>query len=102
MPRLTVLLVALTLSASNVFAAPAGEQVASKILFRNVNVFDGKNNKLHPKKSVLVEGDTIKAVSQARLPAEGATVIEGDGRTLMPGMIDAHAHIMINAHYTEI
>ena len=75
---------------------------SSGVLFRNVNIFDGKTNKLHPKMNVLIEGNIIKAVSQAKIPAAGATVVEGDGRTLMPGLIDGHAHIMINADYGDV
>jgi imidazolonepropionase-like amidohydrolase len=75
---------------------------SSGVLIRNVNVFDGKNNKLHPKMNVLIEGNIIKVVSQAAMPAPGATVIEGDGRTLMPGLIDGHAHIMVNADYNDV
>jgi len=77
-------------------------EVSPGVLFRNVNVFDGKNNRLHPKMNVLVEGNIIKAVSQAAIPAAGATVVEAGGRTLMPGLIDGHAHIMINADYGDV
>jgi imidazolonepropionase-like amidohydrolase len=41
-----------------------------------------------------VEGNLIKAVSTDPIEAEGATVIDGGGRMLMPGMIDAHWHTM--------
>ena len=73
-----------------------------KVLFNNVNVFDGENNKLHAGMNVLVEGNTIKTVSQNAISTEGAQLIDGGGRTLMPGLIDGHAHIMINADYNEI
>ena len=102
MPRLIALLMAIVMCAHNALAAASSEERVDKVLFRNVNVFDGMNNKLHPKMSVLIEGEIIKAISQAPLPDKGATVIEGHGMTLMPGLIDAHAHIMINANYTEI
>jgi imidazolonepropionase-like amidohydrolase len=72
----------------------AGEH--SRVLFNNVNVFDGKNNKLHPKMNVLVEGNVIASISQAKIPSQDAQVINGDGRTLMPGLIDNHVHLMLN------
>jgi imidazolonepropionase-like amidohydrolase len=68
----------------------------SRVLFNNVNVFDGKSNKLLPKMNVLVEGNVIAGISQAKIPAQGAQVIDGDGRTLMPGLIDNHVHLMLN------
>jgi imidazolonepropionase-like amidohydrolase len=36
---------------------------------------------------------TIKAVSADPIEADGATVIDGGGRTLMSGMIEAHGHV---------
>jgi len=67
-----------------------------KTLFINVNVFDGKNEKLINKANVLVEGELIKQVSTSPISAQGATVINGGGRTLMPGLIDAHWHVMFS------
>jgi len=63
-------------------------------LFTNVNVFDGSNEKLIRKANVLVEGNLIKTVSTVSITAEGATVIDGGGRTLMPGLIYMHEHMM--------
>ena len=72
------------------------QQSAPRTLFTNVNVFDGVNEKLIENASVLVEGSLIKSVSTDPVPAGGATVINGGGRTLMPGLIDAHWHTMFN------
>ena len=70
---------------------------AERTLITNVNVFDGRNEKLTMNANVLIEGELIKSVSTETVKADGATVIDGGGRTLMPGMIDGHAHVMINA-----
>ena len=79
------------------------EQVKPQILFTNVNIFDGKSNKLKKGMNVLVEGNLIKDISAKAITAnQGATVIEGNGKTLMPGLIDGHAHIMINAHFDTV
>jgi imidazolonepropionase-like amidohydrolase len=69
------------------------EEPKPQILFTNVNVFDGKSDKLTEGMSVLVEGNLIKEVSTETIDAPGATVIDGEGRTLMPGLIDAHVHL---------
>src|SRR5262249_28853034 len=65
----------------------------SSIQFRNVRLFDGRSGALRMGVSVLVEGNRIKAVAEGGPAApDGARVIEGDGRVLMPGLIDAHWH----------
>lgn len=61
------------------------------VLIINVLIFDGTNEKAF-NGNVLIEGNSIKQVSQSPLSAEGATVIDGKGKFLMPGMIDAHWH----------
>jgi len=65
-------------------------------LIANVNVFDGQHENLIEKAWVLVEGNRIKQVSTKKIAAAGATVIDGGGRTLMPGLTDAHYHSMLN------
>ena len=79
------------------FAAPAFAQDVPQTLFTNVSVFDGMNEARIENANVLVEGNLIKTISQAPITAEGATVIDGGGRTLMPGLIDAHWHTMFNS-----
>lgn len=77
--------------ACTVFATLAIAQSPSKpILIEHVRVFDGtgvlENN------SVLVEGGIIRSVA-ANIPRPpDATVIDGTGKTLLPGLIDAHTH----------
>jgi len=86
------LLLAVSLFAP-VFAAD--DKPKQLTLITNVNIFDGKDEKLLENANVLIEGNLIKQVSTKKISAEGATVIEGDGRTLMPGLIDAHWHGVI-------
>ncbi len=63
-------------------------------LFRNVRVLDCTGNPAFAG-SVLVEGDRIAAVvPAAAAPAFGnARVVDGQGATLMPGLIEAHSHL---------
>ena len=90
-PSILTPLAALALSAS-VSAGMA--QDAPQTLFTNVHVFDGVAEQRVENANVLVEGNLIKAVSTDPIEADGATVIDGGGRTLMPGLIDAHWHTM--------
>ena len=45
--------------------------------------------------NVLIEGNLIKQVTGDAISAPGATVIDGGGRTLLPGFIENHAHLML-------
>lgn len=68
------------------------------IAFTNVKLFDGKSDALVTGKRVVVEGNKIKSVDDDGQPAAvGVEVIDGAGRTLMPGLIDAHWHSMMAA-----
>jgi imidazolonepropionase-like amidohydrolase len=77
-------------------AGAAAAQAPAEVLFRNVRVFDGKSDRLTAPTSVLVRGNQIAAIGPAVVPtATGATIVEGEGRTLMPGLIDAHWHTIL-------
>jgi len=65
------------------------------VLVRAVRLIDGVAATPRDAVDVLIEGATIAAVEphdQARSVGEGVGVVEGAGRTLLPGLIDAHAH----------
>jgi imidazolonepropionase-like amidohydrolase len=67
------------------------------VLFQNVRVFDGKSGVLSGPTNVLVRGNKIERISTAPIPTDRSAntqIIEGGGRTLMPGLIDAHWHAM--------
>jgi imidazolonepropionase-like amidohydrolase len=74
---------------------PSGSAVT---LFQNVRIFDGKSSVLTGPSNVLVSGNRIERISTDPIPTDrsAATVlIEGGGRTLMPGLIDMHWHTML-------
>ncbi len=77
-------------------SAITAESPEGPVAFTNVQVFDGKSNALRGGLTVVVEGNKIKSVgASGAAPHTGAKVIDGGGRTLMPGLIDAHYHIMM-------
>jgi imidazolonepropionase-like amidohydrolase len=93
---LAMLAATTTLSAQTP-TAPAKPPLA-QTLFVNARVFDGRAPALAQGMNVLVEGQRIAKVSAGAItPAPGATVIDAQGRTLMPGLIDAHTHLMFEA-----
>ena len=70
-----------------------------KLWIRNANIFNGRDARPFPG-DVRIEAGRIAAVSPSPLPADdpSATVIDADGRFLMPGMIDAHWHAYMAAN----
>src|SRR5215831_13320340 len=63
-------------------------------LFQNVRIFDGTSSRLSGPSYVLVRGNRIERISVTPIVSSGAdaVLIDGAGRTLMPGLIDAHWH----------
>jgi imidazolonepropionase-like amidohydrolase len=67
----------------------------SSTLFLNVRIFDGRIGTLSPPSSVLVTGNIIARVSTPPIQPDASanvTTVDGGGRVLMPGLIDAHWH----------
>jgi imidazolonepropionase-like amidohydrolase len=90
--------IALTLS-----PAFAKDDAPRQVLLTNVNIFDGKTDGLSEGMSALIEGSLIKKIAKGDIEArDDATIINGGGRTLMPGLIDGHVHFMINDDYGSI
>jgi predicted amidohydrolase YtcJ len=59
------------------------------VLIRNASIgFTGRRG------DVLVDGDRVVAVEPVGLPANGAEVVDAQGGTLLPGLVDAHAHLL--------
>src|SRR5271156_3931219 len=95
-----ILVVALPLMAVGLASAACAQgnppTNAGATLFQNVRIFDGKGGALSAPSSVLVKGNIIERISTTPIAVEaGVTVIAGNGRTLMPGLIDAHWHAML-------
>jgi imidazolonepropionase-like amidohydrolase len=72
--------------------AQKDDDAKNYILFTNVKVFNGTDNKLLDV-DVLVEGNMIIQVAKGIKAPKGAEIIDGGGRTLMPGLADTHTHI---------
>ena len=78
--------------------AAAQTEPSPPIVFTNFLLFDGQSGALRGGLRLLIEGDHIRAVApgDAGAPA-GARIINCGGRTVMPGLIDAHWHTIFAA-----
>jgi imidazolonepropionase-like amidohydrolase len=68
----------------------------TRYLFRNVKLLDPGKDELLGGQEVLVEGEVIRELSDRPIQPAHATVIDGGGRTLMPGLIDCHVHVFLS------
>lgn len=64
-------------------------------LFKNVNVYNGLEYKLYENLNVLIEDNQIVKIGESIDTPAGATVIDGAGRTMVPGLIDTHTHFQL-------
>ena len=90
---------------ANTQTRPAGlESVEAVYLLKPAHVFDGVSGQLHEGWVVLVRGERIEAAGPAteiKAPA-GARVIDLSGLTLLPGLIDAHSHVLLHPYSETI
>lgn len=76
-----------------VFAFPIFAQAPTATVFNNVRIYNGKSAQLSGTSHVLVRDNKIERISSAPIATDATTIaIDGGGRTLMPGLIDAHWH----------
>lgn len=68
------------------------------IAFIHADLMDGISDFVKRDQTVLVSGDRITGVGNVDIP-EGATVIDLKGKTILPGLIDAHTHIGGNSGF---
>lgn len=78
-------------------AAAQAADLQPQVLIKNVNIFDGENEALAKGQDVVIEGNLIKSIGKGLAARADATVIDGGGRTLMPGLIDMHWHSAFNS-----
>lgn len=77
----------------------AQEAQPGKVLIQSVRVFDGQ--RIIENADVLFQDGLIKAVGQRLAVPDDAEVIDGTGKTLLPGLIDCHVHAYFDAHLVQ-
>ena len=70
--------------------------LVAQYLFRNFLMLDPENEELRAGHELLVEGDTIREIATRPIKAANAAVIDCGKRTLMPGLIDSHVHVVLS------
>ena len=74
------------------------QEVYEGVLFQNVAVFNGSTNKVLVNQQVLIKGNQIAVISATPLQVPPKTkVIDGSGKTLIPGLIDVHVHMVFGS-----
>jgi len=66
----------------------------NSFLFRNANLLDPLSKDLLEGHDILVEGGVVREVSDRPLQSKTARVIDVKGKTVMPGLIDLHVHVI--------
>jgi imidazolonepropionase-like amidohydrolase len=74
----------------------AEDEALPQVLIKDVHVWDGTSDGVTKKINVLVEGSLIKKIRASESDANaGATIIDGNGSVMIPGLIDMHSHLCI-------
>ncbi|MDH5500225.1 MAG: amidohydrolase family protein [Gammaproteobacteria bacterium] len=71
-------------------------RLAQPLIIRNVDVVDVENGSLRKSQNVVIANGHIRELSNAPVAADNAMVIDGTGKTLMPGLWDMHGHFGIS------
>src|SRR5262245_28164603 len=88
-----------TLLALTAIPRSALAQNSQTILLKPDRVFDGLSEKAHDGWAVLVRGEKIEAAGAvSELKAADARIMELPGTTLLPGLIEAHSHLLLHPY----
>ena len=91
-----------TLLSQTTYPALAQQDTVSHTLIRNVNIFDGSSSELAMGQDLLVEDNLIRKIGRGLEAPKGARVVDGGGRVLTPGLIEAHQHLALVEHFMDI
>lgn len=86
-------------------AASSASAVESAIVIEQCTLFDSQSGEILPDRTIVVHGDQIVAVhkpgEKVEIPA-GAQRIDGRGKFVLPGLIDAHVHLVHVLDYAHV
>ncbi len=67
-------------------------------VLRNARPFDSASGLIGPLSQIIIEGARIAAISAEAIQVDDAQVIDAGGRVVLPGLIDAHVHVVAGSH----
>ncbi len=71
----------------------------ARVVVRNANLFDSHAGEMRPGTTIVIEGERIAAVTQEPIAVDDVQrSIDADGRAVLPGLIDAHVHVVATSH----
>jgi imidazolonepropionase-like amidohydrolase len=71
---------------------------AQHVVVRNARLFDSQRARFLPGSTLVIEGDRFAAVTQEPIAVDDARVIDAAGQAVLPGLIDAHVHVVAASH----
>ena len=80
-------------SASTEVESVAVLEAGDALLVRNVTLIDGTGNKAQANMDIRIADGRIVEIGAGLSPAAGTEIIDGSGKFVIPGIIDAHAHL---------
>ena len=73
-------------------------RVPPRQVLRNARPFDSASGLIGPLSQIVIEGERIATISAEPLQVDDAQVIDAGGRVVLPGLIDAHVHVVAASH----
>lgn len=64
----------------------------------NARLFDSATGEIRPGSTLVIEGERVAAVTQEPWQVDDAQRIDAGGRVVLPGLIDAHVHVVATSH----
>ncbi len=99
---LCLLVICFAVASGQAIGQEKNEGREASVLIKNALIFDGRRL-LDGKRDLLVVNNKFAQISKEPIKApEGAIVVDADGLMLMPGMIDAHVHLMLPLTIEEL
>jgi adenine deaminase len=65
------------------------------IIFKNVSIVDVKKGAIIPNQHILIEGERIRKISSKPIAHGSATIIDANGKYMIPGLCDFNAEVLI-------
>lgn len=101
MSRLTLAAAALLAAACLPTAAAAQRGPQPVTVVRAGNLFDSEAGRMVGPRDILIRGDRVAEVGQGLAIPDGATVLDLSRCSVLPGLIDAHTHLLLEQRYGE-